>query len=65
MAFPAGRLQNADTQALEGPFDAVIHIAIFALPFPLKWTSRQIFAQDGPSGIFIAHFIVTAWDDEV
>ena len=44
MAFPAGRLQNADAQALEGPFDAVIHIAIFALPFPLKWASRQIFA---------------------
>ena len=50
--------QNTNSQAFELLFDVLIDGAVLALHLTLKWFSRPILAQYGPSRILIADFII-------
>ena len=53
-------VQNADSQASKFLSAHFFDRAIFALRHPLKVAPGQIFAEDGPGGIFVANVVVGA-----
>ena len=54
------RIESAYSQALEPCLHAFFDGAIFALSGAFKALSRQVFAQDCPTRMFVAIFIVGA-----